>query len=142
VVASRNIAWTKLESGRWTGELGQIIGTDASELRRLLTGLRSGELQRLVVMVDGPHPPGRPGTRALANVSPTLGFKTGLLRWILGMGIRALPLAHYWEGTELVLEWGDPLTSDGESQIAGVIEYLLRRHPEQWLNWTAASLRT
>jgi hypothetical protein len=30
----------------------------------------------------------------------------------------------------------------GISTVASLIEDLLRRHPEQWLNWGAASLRT
>ncbi len=170
LLASRNLAWTEREEGRWMRETGDIVGTEPAELRRLMTGLRNGSIRRLAVLVDGPHAPGRPGTRALANLSPALGFKTGLLRAILALGIPVIPLAHWWEANRLILKWHPRLSpatrydrvaassnsagppeapchpakgsADGISEVAGIIEDLLRSHPEQWLNWPAASLRT
>ncbi len=170
LLASQNMAWTERAEGRWMRETGDIVGTEPAELRRLITGLRNGSIRRLVVLVDGPHAPGRRGTRALANLSPALGFKTGLLRAILAMGIPVIPLAHCWEANRLILKWyprlspatrydrvadslnraGPPEAAcrpakgspDGISEVAGIIEGLLRSHPEQWLNWPGASLRT
>jgi lauroyl/myristoyl acyltransferase len=62
------------------------------------------------------------------------------------MQIPVLPVTHAWESDRLVIEWqplidgADP--SAGVDAIAALIERLLRRHPEQWLNWAAARIRT
>ena len=72
---------------------------------------------------------------------------------ILNMGIPMRPITHYWESDSLILEWhpflNHPPRPDGNrareeaiSVVASLIEGLLRRHPEQWLNWSAAGLRT
>jgi hypothetical protein len=153
LVARRNMGWLRIESGRWAFEAGEVISTDPAGLRRLIAGLRSGEIQRLVILVDGPHPPASRGTRALSNVSPTLGFKTGLLTRILSMGIPVRPLTHFWESNHLQVKWhalldpardrgGIDAAEHGIATLASLFEDLLRRHPEQWLNWAAASLRT
>jgi len=144
LVSKRNIGWLQRESSRWTFDAVEIIGTDPQGLRRLMDGLKRGEITRLLILVDGPHPPGSRGTRALSDISPTLGFKTSLLTRILSMGIPIRPLTHVWEPDGLSLKWRPFLgpTDDGVSMVASLIEGLLRSHPEQWLNWAAASLRT
>jgi hypothetical protein len=60
------------------------------------------------------------------------------------MNILILPLTHFWDGNRLTVNSHPLITAerDGVSEIAGMIEHLLRSHPDQWLNWTAASLRT
>jgi len=149
LLATRNLSWLRLESGRWVLDSANIIGTDRGDLRRLIRGLRNASIQRLLILVDGPHRPGLPGTHALSSISPTLGFKTGLLSSIISMKIPVLFLAHFWEPDGLVLRWhplsrstGNQTAAECISTVAMLIEDLLRNHPEQWLNWTAASLRT
>jgi hypothetical protein len=142
--ATRNLSWLRTESWRWTADTGTFLGGDRADLRRLITGLRDGSIERLLILVDGPHSPTGPGTRALNNLSPALGFKTGLLRSILSTKIPVLPLTHFWEADRLTID-AHPLLAaggDGISEIAEMIEDLLRSHPDQWLNWPAASLRT
>ena len=144
MIAPKNRSWLTMESGRWVTEVCEVILANSAGLRRLLAGLRDGSIERLGALVDGPHPPGSPGTRALSGISPALGFRTGVLRRILSMGIPVLPVLHYWQSERLVIEFGSLLTSpqEGIDAVAGIIEGILRRHPEQWLNWTAARLRT
>jgi hypothetical protein len=144
MVAPRNMGWLAVENGRWVREACKVIVANSAGLRRLVTGLRDGSIERLGALVDGPDAPGNPGTRALSGISPTLGFRTGLLSHILSMGIPVLPVLHYWRCERLAIEFGPLLTSpaDGIDAVAGIIECILRRHPEQWLNWTAARLRT
>src|SRR5262249_7801938 len=145
LLAPRNIAWLHTPSGRWTFDAWETISADPPGLRRLISGLKHGTITRLLILVDGPHPAGSPGTRTLTNISPTLAFKTGLLTRILAMGIPIRPLTHVWESNALELNWrpyvSDTCSRDGIvseeqaiSDIASIIEGLLRRHPEQWLN--------
>jgi hypothetical protein len=140
LVAEQNMMWLRREAGRWVPETADVISTDVRGLRQLRAGLRDGSIRRLLILVDGPHRPG-PGTHALTGISSTLGFKTGLLRKIIEMRIPILPLTHGWDENRLELEW-QPLLPDepeaGVATIAGLIESLLRRRPEQWLNWGAA----
>lgn len=153
LVARRNMGWLRLAGGQWAFKAAEVIGTDPAGLRRLMAGLRSGEIERLLILVDGPHPPAARGTRALSNISPTLGFKTGLLSSILSMGIPVRPITHFWESNQLQVKWqsvleparergGISAAEHGIATAALLIEDLLRTHPEQWLNWAAASLRT
>lgn len=144
LIAPRNAAWLNHEKSRWLSGRVEMVVADRPGLRRLVAGLRDGTVLRLAAMIDGPQPPGRPGVHALAGVSPALGFRTGILRCVLELGIPVLPLAHWWDSGRLALEWGPLLRDpgDGVDTVAGIIEDLLRRRPEQWLNWTAASLRT
>jgi hypothetical protein len=147
-----NVAWIHAQSGRWADDAGETISADPPGLRRLVSGLRHGTISRLLILPDVPFPAGRAGTRTLANISSTLAFKTGLLARILAMGIPIRPLTHAWESEALVLNWhpflNDACRSDGAcpeelaiSGVASLLEDLLRRHPEQWLNWYAAGLR-
>src|SRR5262245_36569010 len=140
LVAQQNMMWLRTEAGRWVPETADVISTDARGLRQLHAGLRRGSIRRLLILVDGPHRPG-PGTHPLTSISSTLGFKTGLLRKIIEMRIPILPLTHVWGDSRLELEW-QPLLPDepeaGVATIARLIESLLRRRPEQWLNWAAA----
>jgi hypothetical protein len=142
--ATRNLSWMRTERWRWTMDAGTFLGSDRGDLRRLVTGLRDRTIKRLLILVDGPHPPTGPGTRALSNLSPALGFKTGLLRSILSMNIPILPLTHFWKADRLTVDAHPLITAetDGVCAIATTLEDLLRSHPDQWLNWTAASLRT
>ena len=80
----------------------------------------------------------------MSGISPGLGFRTGVLSHILSMGIPVLPVLHYWQSERLAIEFGPVLTSreEGIAAVANIIEGILRRHPEQWLNWPAARLRT
>jgi hypothetical protein len=153
LISKGNMGWLRLAGGRWVLEAAEIIPTDPAGLRRLMSGLKSGAITRLMILVDGPHAPGGRGTRALASLSPALGFRTGLLTTILSMGIPIQPLTHVWESNALSLTWHpllDPAGADecdraaehGVSTVAASIEGLLRSQPEQWLNWTAASIRT
>jgi len=148
IVAPRNRSWLETDSGRWVTEVCEVIVADTGGLRRLVAGLRDGSVERLVTLVDGPHPPGNPGTRALSGISPALGFRIGVLSRVLSMGIPVLPVLHYWQSERLAIEFGPLLTSppasreEGIDAVAGIIEGILRRHPEQWLNWPAARLRT
>lgn len=140
LVAERNMVWLRTDSGRWVPEVADVISTDARGLRQLHSGLRDGSIRRLLILADGPHRPG-PGTHPLTSLAPTLGFKTALLRKLLGMRIPVLPLTHAWGATGLELEWRPLLADDPAAAVAtaaGLIESLLRRHPEQWLNWGAA----
>jgi hypothetical protein len=142
LVARRNMPWLRTSTGRWVDEIGDVISTDRPGLRRLHAGLRDGSIRRLVLLVDGPHRPG-PGRRALTGISPALAFKTGLLRKLLAMHIPVLPLTHVWVDQRLHLEWQPLLPGDPDAGVdatAGLIESLLRRHPEQWLNWAAARI--
>jgi hypothetical protein len=144
LIAPLNMAWLAEESGRWLLQAADVIATDSAGLRRLVAGLRDGSIQRIATLVDGPQPPGAPGVRALNGLSAGLGFRTGVLRRMLSMGIPVLPVTHFWHLDRLTLEFGPVLRSPGEGidAVAGIIEDMLRRHPEQWLNWPAARLRT
>jgi hypothetical protein len=153
LLARQNRGWLSLENSRWVADAAEILTTDPEGLCRLISGLRSGTIKRLLILVDGPHPPGERDTRALGNISPALGFKTSLLTKILSMGIPIRPLTHFWESNRLQLAWHPLLDPPGDGKgidaaehgilaVASLIEDLLRRHPEQWLNWAAASLRT
>jgi hypothetical protein len=139
LVGRRNLAWLELDASRWVTRMGRVIGTDARGLRQLQAGLRDGSIRRLLILVDGPHPPG-PGTEPLATI-PTLGFKTGLLERLLARHVPVLPLTHAWEGSRLELAWRPPIDdadpAAGAAAIARLIEELLHRHPEQWLNWAS-----
>jgi hypothetical protein len=140
LVAQRNMVWLRTDSGRWVAELADVISTDGRGLRQLQTGLRDGSIRRLLILVDGPHPPG-PGTHPLTTIAPTVGFKTALLRKLFEMHIPVLPVTHAWEASGLEIAWQPILAEDpsaGIATTAGLIESLLRRHPEQWLNWAAA----
>jgi hypothetical protein len=151
-IGAPNIGWLGAQSSQWIFDASETIFGDPPGLRRLLSGLKLGTITRLLILLDGPHLAGRPGTRALANVAPSLAFKTGLLFRILDMGIPIRPLTHHWESEALSLKWHPylnfPRRSDGiraqehaTSAVTSLIEDLLRRHPEQWLNWSAAGLR-
>jgi lauroyl/myristoyl acyltransferase len=140
LVAQQNMVWLRTSSGRWVPELADVISTDGPGLRQLQTGLRDGSIRRLLILVDGPHRPG-PGTHPLTSISPALGFKTALLRKLIEMRIPVLPVTHAWDENQLTLEWHPLLAEDpdaGFATTAGLIESLLLRHPEQWLNWAAA----
>jgi hypothetical protein len=140
LVAHRNMAWLQTDSGRWVAELADVISTDPRGLRQLQTGLRDGSIRRLLILVDGPHRPG-PDTHPLTNISPTLGFKTALLRKLVEMRIPVLPVTHVWGEKGLEIEWQPLLPEDPAAAYAttsGLLESLLRRHPEQWVNWPAA----
>lgn len=140
LVAHRNMAWLKTDSGRWVAELADVISTDPRGLRQLQTGLRDGSIRRLLILVDGPHRPG-PDTYPLTSIAPTLGFKTALLRKLFEMRIPVLPVTHCWGENGLEIEWQPLLPEDpavGFAKTAELIESLLRRHPEQWVNWNAA----
>lgn len=144
LVATRNLSWLQSENARWTAGTATFLPANQGGVRRLLSGLRDSSIERLLILVDGPHSPAAPGTHALDGLSPALAFKTGLLRTILSRNIPIFPVLHYWDDDRFVVD-PQPLvtnTKEGISQIAGLLENLLRRHPEQWLNWTAASLRT
>ena len=140
LVAQRNMAWLRAVAGRWVQEAADVISTDSRGLRQLYAGLRDGSIRRLLILVDGPHRPG-PGTHPLTSLAPTLGFKTALLHQLFRMHIPVLPLTHAWGANGLEVEWQPLLADDPDAGIvttAGLIESLLRRHPEQWLNWAAA----
>ncbi len=148
LVASRNMSWLKLENNRWVNRDVEVVSTDAAGLRRLLNGLRSGEIRRLLIMADGPQAPGAPGVRALGGVSPALGIRTALLAKVHALGIPLIPFTHEWDGDRPVVTPRAPLDpvvlteSETMDAMAGHIEGLLGRHPEQWLNWSAAAIRT
>jgi hypothetical protein len=140
LVARRNMPFLQTPAGRWVAEVSNVISTDARGLRQLHAGLRDGSIRRLVILVDGPHRPG-PGTHPLTSMSGTPGFKTGLLRRLIAMRIPVLPLTHVWGERQLEVEWQPMLPDSPDAAFAataGLIESLLRRHPEQWLNWAAA----
>jgi hypothetical protein len=148
LVASRNMGFLRVGHNRWINDEIEVVSTDSAGLRQLLAGLKDGSIRRLLILADGPQAPGRPGTRALDQVSPTLGIRTSLLSKIHDLGIPAVPFTHEWEHDRLVITPGpllDPARlSEAESidAIVGHIEERLRRHPEQWLNWSAARIRT
>jgi hypothetical protein len=152
LVRPGNVARLHAQSGRWAVDACEVISTDPPGLRRVISGLRLGTITRLLVLPDGPYPAGRAGTRTLTNISSTLAFKTGLLARILAMGIPIRPLTHAWESGSLVLNWhpflnnklnraGKDSPEQAISDVAALLEDMLRRHPEQWLNWKAAGLR-
>jgi hypothetical protein len=142
LIAPRNAAWLNHEHARWLREAAEIIVADRTGLRKLMTGLLHGDISHLVLLADGPHDPAVSRAAPVAGI-PGLGFRTGLLRWLLSSGIAVVPLIHYWEGERLHFEWRDPLPPEnGVESVARLIGELLRSHPEQWLNWPAASLRT
>ena len=151
LLAPGNIAWLNTQSGRWIVDACEAISADQAGLRRLISGLRQGTITRLLILPDAPYPPGRTGTRTLTDINPTLAFKTGLLSKILAMGIPMRPLTHVWESGAVELEWHPFLnrtdasngsdTEEAISRVASLIEGLLERHPVQWLNWSATSLR-
>ncbi|CAN7550497.1 hypothetical protein LJR219_003941 [Phenylobacterium sp. LjRoot219] len=148
LVAGRNMAWLRLDANRWVGDAVQVLNTNPSGLRQLMSGLKTGSIRRLLILADGPQAPGAPGTRALEGVSPALGIRTTLLAKIHALGIPLAPFTHEWEADRLVVTPRpalDPTTlSDTGSidAVVGHVEELLRRHPEQWLNWSAARIRT
>ncbi|MES2522482.1 MAG: hypothetical protein V4617_07290 [Gemmatimonadota bacterium] len=140
LVAQRNAAWLTSDAGRWVSEIADVIWTDSRGLRQLHAGLHDGTIRRLLILVDGPHRPGQ-GTHPLMRQAPTLGFKTGLLRRLIDMGIPVLPVTHRWADDRLDIEWHPLLPSSSDDAVAttaGLIESLLQRHPEQWNNWPAA----
>jgi len=151
LLSPQNAARLQVESGRWVLDVSNVISADAAGLRRLVSGLRAGTITRLLVLPDGPQRPAGAGTRMLTKISSTVAFKTGLLSRILAMGIPMRPLTHKWEEDALALRWhpfldqagasGGTATDDAISRVASLIEELLECHPEQWLNWSAASLR-
>lgn len=140
LVAHRNMAWLKTDSGRWVAELADVISTDPRGLRQLQTGLRDGSIRRLLILVDGPHRPG-PDTHPLTSIAPTLGFKTALLRKLVEMRIPVLPVTHCWGANGFEVQWQPLLPEDPAAAFATtaeLVESLFRRHPEQWANWSAA----
>lgn len=144
LLSPQNAVRLQTESGRWVLDVSTVVRADAAGLRRLISGLRDGSITRLLILPDGPQRPGGPNTRVVANAMPGVAFKTGLLSRILAMGIPTRPLAHRWVEGDLALTWHPFLDGTGEapiSRVAGLIEDLLRQQPEQWLNWSAASLR-
>jgi lauroyl/myristoyl acyltransferase len=148
LVASRNMGWFRLGSNRWVRDEIEVVNTDAAGLRQLVAGLRNGSIRRLLILVDGPQAPGRPGARALNSVSPTLGIKTTLVSMIHRMGIPLVPVTHEWGAGGLLVTpcpLLDPAILDEAETMNAVvrhIEDLLRRHPEQWMNWNGARIRT
>lgn len=142
LIAPRNASWLHHEHARWLREAAETVVADRAGLRRLMTGLLNGGISHLTLLVDGPHDPAGSRAETVTGI-PGLGFRTGLLHWLLSSGITVIPLTHYWEGERLHFEWRDPLSREnGIASVAGLIGELLRAHPEQWLNWPAASLRT
>jgi hypothetical protein len=148
LVASRNMAWFRTDKNRWVGDEIEVLSTSPAGLRQLLAGLKQGSIRRLLILADGPQAPGTQGARALAGISPTLGIKTTLLAKIHALGITLAPFTHEWETNRLVVTPRAPLhpATLGETEtidtVVRHIEDLLRRHPEQWLNWSAARIRT
>jgi hypothetical protein len=148
LMAARNMGWLRLGANRWVLDAAEVISTDPAGLYQLARGLKDGAIRRLLILPDGPHRPGIPGVRALEGVSAGLGVKTTLISTIHRLEIPIAPFSHEWEDGVLrvtprpVL---DPATH-GEARtidiMTGHIEDVLRRRPEQWLNWNAARLRT
>src|SRR5690606_439858 len=97
VVATRNLGWLQLEHSRWVREAATVLGTHPQDLRKLMQGLRSGEIRRLLILADGPHPPGQVGVRALSGISAALGFRTPLLERMHALGVPLRSIPHYWE---------------------------------------------
>ena len=145
LIAQRNAAWLDLPGGRWVRDVANVLLTSQGDLRRLLVGLRTGEVRRLLILSDGPQSPGSRSVRPLDGVSPTLGFGDGLLRRLLEAGAPVRPISHVWSDDGLELRWHPFLPTEPDAGVdayAALLEDLLRRHPEQWLNWAAASVRT
>lgn len=148
LVATNNLVWLRRDRERWDATDTHFIGTQPRDMRMLLGGLRDGSIERLLILVDGPHAPGPAGTRALAGISARLGFRTALLERLHGMGLPLLPIAHCWRDERLVIAPHpllDPAHMDAKATIDAIathIETLLRAQPEQWLNWAAARIRT
>lgn len=148
LVASNNLAWLRRDHKRWEACGTHFIGTQPGDMRTLLGGLRNGSIERLLILVDGPHAPGPAGTRALPGISNTLGFRTALLERLHALGLPLLPIAHHWQDEKLVITPHallDPAQVDANATIDTIamhIETLLRAQPEQWLNWAAERIRT
>lgn len=141
LLSPQNAARLQAESGRWVLDVSHVITTDGPGLRHLMSGLREGTITRLLILPDGPRRATDPRTRTLSGVTPSVAFRTGLLSRILAMGIPMRPLTHFWTSDALELHWHPLLGEAAISSVAALIEGLLTRHPEQWLNWPAASLR-
>ncbi|HEY0962249.1 MAG TPA: hypothetical protein VGE69_07825 [Pseudomonadales bacterium] len=148
LVATNNLGWLKRAVERWNEPDAHFIGTQPRDMRLLLGGLRDGSIERLLILVDGPHAPGPAGTRALPGISPGLGFRTPLLERLHALGLPLLPITHHWHDEQLVVTPHallDPARVDATATIDAIaahIETLLRAQPEQWLNWAAARIRT
>ncbi len=137
LLAPRDAAWLNQQRGSWFHKAAIIA--DRAGLRTLMTGLRNGSISHLGLLVDGPQDPATEGVHPVTGI-PTLGFRTGLLEWILAAGIPIVPVTNHWEGERLRYQWHDPLKD--VQTVADLIGRQLRQHPEQWFNWPAASLRT
>jgi hypothetical protein len=148
LIASRNMGWLRLGNNRWVLDAVEMISTDPAGLRQLVAGLKTGSIKRLLILADGPQAPGPAGTRALDGVSPALGIRTTLLAKIKALEIPLLPITHEWVEDRLVVTPRSPPDPTAPSEVPTIdtvvhhIENLLHRHPEQWLNWGAASIRT
>lgn len=148
LVAGRNMGWLKVGKNGWVEDAVEVVSTSPSGLRQLLGGLKNGSIRRLLILADGPQTPGRQGTRALEGVSPTLGITTALFSKIHALDIPVVPITHEWEADRLIVTPRPVLEPEAlsESQsidaVVGHVEGLLHRHPEQWLNWSAARIRT
>jgi hypothetical protein len=148
LVADRNLGWFRTEANRWIGQKVTVLSTSAAGLREMLAGLKAGSIRRMVILADGPQPPGAAGTLVLGGISPRLGIKKTLLSKVHELGIPLAPITHEWEGGRLsvapcpVLDPHAIGRTDMLDAVAGHIEGLLRRRPEQWLNWGAARIRT
>jgi hypothetical protein len=148
LVASRNMGWFKVGQNRWVGDAIEVVSTDPAGLRKLMGGLKDGSIRRLLILADGPHAPGRPGARALDGVSPALAIRTALFSKIHALGIPLVPITHEWDADRLVvtprpvLEPAALAESETIDAVVSHVEGLLHRHPEQWLNWSAARIRT
>jgi hypothetical protein len=139
LLAPRNAGRLAQQRGHGLGEMA-IFG-DRAGLRTLMSGLRRGSISHLGLLVDGPQDPTADGAHPVTGI-PTLGFRTGLLKWILSAGISVVPVTNHWEGEQLRFEWHEALSPhDGIETVAGLIGRQLRQHPEQWFNWPAVSLR-
>jgi hypothetical protein len=146
LLARRNAAWLDLPSGRWIREVTHVLTTDPADLRRLVAGLRDGEIRRLFLLSDGPQAPGQRGVRAVGGPGSALGFSDRLLSRLLELAIPVRPVSHWWGDERLEIRWHPFVPheppSAGVDAIVELLEGLLRRNPEQWLNWGAATLRS
>lgn len=148
LVASTNMGWFRVGKNRWIVDTVDVLHTAPAGLRQLMAGLKTGAIRRLLILVDIPQAAGTVGTRALDGISPSLGIKTTLLAKIHALGIPLVPITHEWNADRFVVTPRPPLDPAIVTQtetidtVAGYVEDLLRRHPEQWLNWTAAKIRT
>jgi lauroyl/myristoyl acyltransferase len=146
LVATRNMGWLRFDSNRWVTDAVEVLPTGPAGLRHLIAGLKTGSIKRLLILADGPHAPGTVGTRPLSGVSPALAIKTTLLAKIHALGIPLVPFTHEWDSGRLVLTPRPPLDPATLSEtetidaVIGHIEDLLRRRPEQWINWSAARI--